>query len=231
MKYSIKSVVHKADKLESQRTINFDKDSQNIIIGESGSINTLYPKASQSQLNSSLPKITSFKTPVRKLTGNTNYFCPCCDHCNNTEDLKLEEHLFAIRDARNILHKAFEYVIHNINIDKNTMMIFSPSSEDNEKDNIEHFINNYTKTLVTTNRQTYQILAHFLTSLIDDKISMSQIVSPELEDQINKTLISQGLAFAETPDDVIFDEELEKLFDGKTKEMIKTLFRSMLTLI
>jgi hypothetical protein len=197
--------------------------------------------------------------------GNTKFYCPFCQHCNQMNDDNLEQNIIILRESKNILTKGLEFIVNNDYISKgNADLIFENNNDgdntgntningngnipvsdnsssmeqksleyvshnSNDKFTIENLLNFYPKQTnysASNYRSTYQILAHFLNALIDDKVAIETLISAELAEKINKSLISKGVVFDEAKGEVFFDEELEDLFDGRTKEVIKTLFRS-----
>lgn len=178
---------------------------------------------------------------------NNQFYCPCCPHCNKLQEEVLESYIFSIKEAKNVLSRSVEYAINNNLMSKSNLDIFNVSESSNVlKDNnytniassndpqtqepafdFESFHNNFPKQLVTNNRSTYQIVAHFLNALIEDKMTLDYLVPPEISKRLEHLLVPRGLAFekSNSNEEVIYDEELEKLFDGKTKEIIKNLFK------
>jgi hypothetical protein len=190
-------------------------------------------------------------------TVNTQFYCPCCTHCNSIDDEKLDQHLFAVRESKSILSKALEYIINNNFMEKNNLDLFNVGSLSDERQiqqlgretnintegnqinihnnngnnedkfEIDHLLQHFTKQLNVNNRLTYQVVSHFMNALIEDKYSLNSLASAETILKMNKSLLTKGLAFDQNKENqVFFDEELENLFDPKTKEVIKTLFRS-----
>ena len=78
----------------------------------------------------------------------------------------------------------------------------------------------------TSNRISYQILAHFLNALLEDKVSVENIVNSEVFEKFKDSLIAKGDAFEEHNNLLEFDKELEGLFDEKTKATLERLLKS-----
>jgi hypothetical protein len=78
---------------------------------------------------------------------------------------------------------------------------------------------------------TYKVVSHFLNALIEDQLSLENVLTPELMEKIKDSIISRGLAYDkhENENKVYFDKELEQLFDEKTKKIIEKLFESKMT--
>lgn len=82
----------------------------------------------------------------------------------------------------------------------------------------------------SSNRDVLKIVTHFLDALINDKISIESVSSPETLEKLKDILISQGLAFKENNGVLDFDKELELMFDKETIEKLKKLFKSNILL-
>jgi hypothetical protein len=215
-----------------------DLDKKEIITVYEDNSNKLRVSKKNETTSTSLPKLTKIshrKTgsiqmySKNNFNSSINYYCPCCDHCNTLNDNKYEEYMFSIREAKNIINKAFDYITNNFNSENSFNNIFSENKKDNINnidDDFEKSMLNYKKLISTNNRQTYIILTHFLDSLVDNKIALNQILTEELMEKVQNSLLSKGNAFEGNNDEVYFDPEIEKLFDGKTKELIKNLYRS-----
>lgn len=65
-----------------------------------------------------------------------------------------------------------------------------------------------------------------LNALIEDKLTIDKIISPQVLDKFKNNMISQGEAFNEFNGKIDFDKELDKIFDEKTKEHILGLHSS-----
>lgn len=77
------------------------------------------------------------------------------------------------------------------------------------------------------NRLTYKIVCNFLNALIEDKVCLENILSPEVMDRIKDSILSKGLAYEKHSENkLFFDKELESLFDEKTKNIILKLNES-----
>lgn len=79
---------------------------------------------------------------------------------------------------------------------------------------------------LSTDRNVLQLVTHFLDALVNDKICLDYMVSPEIFDKLKESLIAQGLAFRATDTELDFDKEIDILFDETTREKIKKLFKS-----
>ena len=74
---------------------------------------------------------------------------------------------------------------------------------------------------------TDKVYSNILNALIEDKISLENVVSADLMDKIKDSNLSKGIAYKQKNDNkVFFDQELETLFNEKTKDIIKELFES-----
>jgi hypothetical protein len=86
--------------------------NSNLNNGNNGNLNnqTMHNKTQRPNIPMSLSE-----SVLRNSVTYNQFYCPCCTHCNNLQDDYLEEHIFAIREARNVLYKAAEYTIkHNL---------------------------------------------------------------------------------------------------------------------
>ena len=182
-----------------------------------------------SNSTNSLNKVTLTRS-TKNLFPLTHY-CPYCTHCNSQSDPNLENlTLSCSKEAKNIISNSFEYILNNNIIDSNNMSIFSNNGDDKTlMHDIEILINHNSKQLSHKNsRLTYKVVAHFLDSLIDNKVSLENIITDsELLRKLEKTIVTKGLAFEVADEKILFDEELENLFDLNTKEEIQTLLRSI----
>lgn len=88
-------------------------------------------------------------------------------------------------------------------------------------------INQYPKKTVN-NRMTYQVVSHFLNALIEDQLTLENIVSPEVMERLKGSYLSRGLAYdkQDMENKLYFDKELEHLFDENSKKIIEKLYES-----
>lgn len=75
-------------------------------------------------------------------------------------------------------------------------------------------------------RNILKIVTHFLDALVNDKISIDSIASPETFNKLRDILIAQGISFKEKDGELDFDQELDSMFDQETKDKLKKLFKS-----
>jgi len=91
------------------------------------------------------------------------------------------------------------------------------------KFDLENLLLTYPK--LSTDRNVLQLVTHFLDALINDKISLDYIITPEIYDKLKENLIAQGFAFRAKDNELEFDQEIDLLFDEATREKIKKLFK------
>jgi hypothetical protein len=71
---------------------------------------------------------------------------------------------------------------------------------------------------------TYKVVSNFLDALIEDKVSLENIVSKDILEKIKDSTLPKGVAYEKNNENkVFFDKELESLFDEKSKTTIKNL--------
>ena len=76
-------------------------------------------------------------------------------------------------------------------------------------------------------RLTYDILLNFLNALLDDKIDINHIISEELQQKFNDSILSRGAAHELNSDmQVMFDNELRENFDKESIKSIKHILES-----
>lgn len=192
-----------------------------------------YNKNTTANVNNSI----NFKNSKNLNINNNSNFCPICSHCNNISDPNFEHNLSVIREAKNILTSSFEFIVKNDLIDTNRMTIFSNSNNDgeDEKKELKKVVQDFENLLINNsksmshrnNRLVYKVIAYFLDKLITDKICLDNLIpNASVIDKFENMLILQGLAFEEHEEKLLFDDELEDLFDVNTREKIKNLIRS-----
>ena len=206
-------------------------------------------KFSKERIND-LHKLENINKKKEKIVRKTQnqFYCPFCEHCNKFEDPFFDNYIFSINEAKNFLSKSVEYIVNSGIITKENLDFFESSSSNimqenapkekkisqndasliskNQTKEIETFINAIPKSIVNS-RSTYTILSHFLNALIEDKLSLDYIASPDIMNKLNDSLISVGYSFIEVNNTLEFDKELETLFDERTMKMIKKLFESL----
>jgi len=79
-------------------------------------------------------------------------------------------------------------------------------------------------------RNVLQLTTHFLDAIVNDKIGIENIVTPETFDKLKESLIAQGMAFKQNENELDFDKEIKLLFDKATREKIKKLFKCIYSL-
>jgi len=63
--------------------------------------------------------------------GDKKLFCPYCSHCNVITDDKLEEYVYSIKESKNIITKAFDFIIHNGILKNPELSMFQFENEEN----------------------------------------------------------------------------------------------------
>ena len=195
--------------------------------------------------SSFLPNISSSNRQTESIKKQKNDFpfCPYCSHCQNKFDSKLlNDYLFEIKDAKNIISKGCEYIINNSCLEKldKIFKCTEPESlllsEEDEMElkrlkekqviNFDDFLLEYkNSTNSVQNRNVYKIVSTFMNVLIDGDIKLESLVPNSLLKKLEERLLAKGQLYDKMTDKLSFDPEIEALFDGKTKEIISTLFR------
>lgn len=166
---------------------------------------------------------------------NNNHFCPYCSHCSSIGDPNMENLIANIREAKNIITNSFEFILQNNIIDSNNMSIFHPNNSNKDDKDLMQDIEvllGHNKKQVThkngNNRLVYKVVAHFLDGLLSEKVSLEAIVNnSDLVEKFERIVSAKGMYFERSEEKGLFDEELEEMFDVKTKEKIKNLLRSI----
>ena len=192
---------------------------------------TLFEKDSFKFKTSVNNTLNTLKTTSPKNNINVpSFFCPYCEHCNQIDDPYLDSHIQSTRESKSILTNRFEYVIKSNLLKSKKINLFNENSVifDNfkEKDEIEQIFNSIPN-LVITNRLTYRTLAHFLNSLIDDKLNLESF-SPELYKKLNDCAFTKGKSFDNNELNLNIDKELKDLFDENYKKMLQYQLKSIL---
>lgn len=102
------------------------------------------------------------------------------------------------------------------------------NNKKNSKFDMDNLLLTYPK--ITNDRNILQLVTHFLDALVNDKIALERIVTPEIIEKLKESLIAQGLAFKANENELDFDKEICMLFDETTREKIKKLFKSKLNI-
>ena len=64
--------------------------------------------------------------------------------------------------------------------------------------------------------------------MLEDRLALENIASPELIEKFKDSIISKGQAFEDIGDKVEYDKELESMFDEPTKLLINKLVKSII---
>ncbi len=164
--------------------------------------------------------------------NNNQHYCPYCSHCNNIQDSNMDILITTSREAKNMIANSFEYILRNNVIESNNISIFHSNGnykEDKEiMQDIEILLNHHSKFIShKNNRLVYMVVAHFLDSLLSEKVSLENIINnEELIEKFEKIISSKIIGLEKFDEKGFFDDELEELFDIPTKEKIKKLIRS-----
>jgi len=144
---------------------------------------------------------------------------------NNDKEVNTKESLKKISINKNSSHHPLEQnnLNNNLKINKNEYENIKNLNK-TAKFDIENLLNTYPKN--TNNRGILQVVLHFLDALVNDKTSLEGIAGSETFQKLKDILIMQGITFEAKDGEINFDQELEKMFDGETKEKLKKLFRS-----
>ena len=214
--------------------------NQNLFLPKSNSVLNLRKK-----INNNLPSISVIKSYSKEFNISKNInFCPKCPHClKQSQNDLLSDYLFDIKESKNIISKACSYIIENSLIDKTDIIfnVIDPETnllnEDLEKENkikkekekeifdINELLIDYkNKINFPQKREIYNIVSNYLNLLIDGVIEIEKLIPNSIIEKFNQKLIANGHLF-DLNNILIFDPDIENLFDGKTKEIIMQLFK------
>ena len=224
--------------------VNEKKNNNNIL-----NQNILYIPKSNSVLNlrknikNNLPSISLAKSNSKETNvSKNNNFCSKCPHClkQSGNDI-LSDYLRDIKESKNIIIKGCSYIIENSFIEKSDLIfnIIEPETtllnEDLDKESKikekEHFnFNELLKNYKDNNnfpqkREIYNIISNYLNLLIDGDIEIETLIPKNIMKKFNQKLIANGHLFDLKYDKLIFDPDIENLFDRKTKDTIMQLFK------
>jgi hypothetical protein len=170
---------------------------------------------------------------AKLFSSSNSHFCPYCSHCNNIQDPNLDNLVSLIREAKSIITNSFEFILRNNIIESNNMSIFHPNNANKEDKDLMQDIEvllNHNKKLYTHksgNRLVYKVVAHFLDGLLNEKVSLDAIINnSDLVDKFEKIIKAKETYFESKEEKGLFDDEIEDMFDVKTKEKIRHLLRS-----
>ena len=191
-----------------------------------------------------LKKIANLTKNDEKKQKKQQFFCPFCQHCNRITDPYLDDYIFSITESKNILSKTADYIINsgiflkeNLDFFDNQIPISNENTSRETKDfeslknnkiqnkAIDKFISSIPKNPVI-DRTTYSVISHFLNALIEDKMSIENIASPDILNKLKDSLISVGNSFDEVNNLIEYDKELDNLFDENTIGIIRKLYES-----
>jgi len=214
--------------LNSNNLNNFNNNSNSNIPNNNTTL-SMNRSNTNNYLNTKIPK---------SIFGNINnnqHYCPYCTHCNNINDGQFDNMISHVREAKNIITNSFEYILHNNFVESNNSSIFSQNNTiKNDKDimqEIEVLLNHNAKLFshrkINNIKLVYKVVAHFLDSLLNEKVPFESLINNhKLLERFEKINISKAYAFEKEEESDLFDEEIEDLFDNKTKEKLKKLLRS-----
>ncbi len=185
-----------------------------------------------SESNSFMGSSEKFNLSPKKTTvfsDSRKFFCPFCEHCNKINDNYLDNYLCTIKETKNIINKGFDFIIHSDFLSNTEIFKDNQNNNTSGKTHpfkFEEIMSNFPKTNVT-NRLSYQVLAHFLEALVENKTCLENIASTDVIEKFKDCLISKGQAYDENSEKIEFDKELESLFDDNTKQMLENLIKSI----
>ena len=224
--------------------VNEKKNNNNIL-----NQNILYIPKSNSVLNlrknikNNLPSISLAKSNSKETNvSKNNNFCSKCPHClkQSGNDI-LSDYLRDIKESKNIIIKGCSYIIENSLIEKSDLIfnIIEPETtllnEDLDKEskikekenfNFNELLKNYKdNNNFPQKREIYNIISNYLNLLIDGDIEIETLIPKNIMKKFNQKLIANGHLFDLKYDKLIFDPDIENLFDRKTKDTIMQLFK------
>ena len=174
--------------------------------------------------------------------SKNNNFCSKCPHClkQSGNDI-LSDYLRDIKESKNIIIKGCSYIIENSLIEKSDLIfnIIEPETtllnEDLDKEskikekenfNFNELLKNYKdNNNFPQKREIYNIISNYLNLLIDGDIEIETLIPKNIMKKFNQKLIANGHLFDLKYDKLIFDPDIENLFDRKTKDTIMQLFK------
>ena len=228
-----------------KNSIMNEKKNNNNILNQ----NILYIPKSNSVLNlrknikNNLPSISLAKSNSKETNvSKNNNFCSKCPHClkQSGNDI-LSDYLRDIKESKNIIIKGCSYIIENSLIEKSDLIfnIIEPETtllnEDLDKEskikekenfNFNELLKNYKdNNNFPQKREIYNIISNYLNLLIDGDIEIETLIPKNIMKKFNQKLIANGHLFDLKYDKLIFDPDIENLFDRKTKDTIMQLFK------
>ena len=154
-------------------------------------------------------------------------YCPHCDHCNNIKDDTLKTLLNASIESKLMINKGLEIFLsetqkinHNVDIFSDLFKAFEGG--------INNLLLSFPKTTNSQSRLTYDILINFLNTLLDDKIDIDNIISEDLKNKFDNSLLSKGLIHEYNNIDLIFDKEISDFFDDSAKRSLIKIYKKEL---
>ncbi len=67
---------------------------------------------------------------------------------------------------------------------------------------------------------------NFLNALTEDKLSLENLITPELSERLKESMISRGNLYSASTEEVEFDKEIQNLFDDDSKKFLNELYKS-----
>ena len=221
--------------------------SKNQTLTHSRSI-SLIPKCSSNNnnncsSNSILPNIITSNSHSSIREHTQMPFCPQCEHCKSLSQSKtIDEYVHLIKEGKSIITKGCEYIIENSCLENLDKIFHSTNPEtqlmsdeeykqyktlkDKQIFNIEELLLHYkNNTTSQVKRNTYLIVSTFMDNLIDGNIDIESIIPQHLLTTLKAKLLSKGRLYDTKNDKVVFDPDIEALFDIRTKQMITKLFK------
>jgi hypothetical protein len=64
---------------------------------------------------------------------------------------------------------------------------------------------------------------NLLNALIEDKLSLENLITPELSERLKESMISRGYLYSVNTEEIEFDKEIQNLFDDDSKKFLNEL--------
>lgn len=164
----------------------------------------------------------------RSLTQETTY-CPHCSHCNKIEDKNLSDHFLISKVAMQTIRKGVELTLnHGENKNLFNLILNNDQKQDDMYELLKMF-DNLSKVITSKNRESNILMLNYMDALIENKISLENLLGKDLNNRLKeKSMMMEGLSFVTEKEEIVFDQEIESLFDEKTKAVITNIFKSKL---
>ncbi len=66
---------------------------------------------------------------------------------------------------------------------------------------------------------------NLLNALIEDKLRLENLITPELSERLKESMISRGNLYSASTEEIEFDKEIQNLFDDDSKKFLNELYK------